>query len=351
MKKFVYIGILFVCLVGGVAVGWLRQRGPATADVIIEDPAAVTADASGAVGAPPTDAMGVVPAVAPLGEIPAAVDGAAAVAAAPGTEVALAPPPVSAPLPVSEPPADSGRVFGGGGSAAPVAAEPPARRASASGAVSSAPPPPPSFDDNPSSFVEETFTPPPTKAKKAIAASAPPPPPPPEPTFDEPAAPAPSLDSIGSDSTFAAEPPPPPPAPVAMAAPLAAAGEIVFPSSTKSPSIVRVSQRQNGDRSVIHVETVGKPRYRMLKLRNPNRIWLDLEETDMPGGSPSPIPGATSMVKELGGRFISNPDGSVPISRVMITLNDVTGDGKMPNVTVEEVRGGVDVVIGGSSSF
>ncbi|HVO29999.1 MAG TPA: AMIN domain-containing protein [bacterium] len=188
-------------------------------------------------------------------------------------------------------------------------------------------------------------TPKPVKAGKTgktkVAAAEPPPPPPPASSGD-----------IG-DLPVIDDPAPPPAGkqapPVAQQTQVAminnsSVGDLTFPGGGSGAALKRISQRQNGDKTVVHIERSGGAKFRVFKLKNPNRVWVDFEETEVPGGDPTPVAGS-NHVKEISARYIKNSGGGIPTARVQIVLSD----DKIPNVECADAGGGVDCTIGGAA--
>jgi len=124
-------------------------------------------------------------------------------------------------------------------------------------------------------------------------------------------------------------------------------GELTFPAGNGGAYLKKVTQRQNGDKTIVHIDFAGDAKYRVFRVRNPNRVLVDFEETAVPGGDPQPVSGSAQHVKEISARELKNA-GGLPIARVQIVLTD--GDA-VPNVSNEATKGGVDVVIGGGDKF
>ena len=120
-------------------------------------------------------------------------------------------------------------------------------------------------------------------------------------------------------------------------------GDLTFPSGSGA-ALKKITQRQNGDKSVVHIERSGSMKYLVFKLRNPNRVWVDFEETAVPGGDPQPVAGL-NHVKEISARYIKNSGGGIPKARVQILLTDE----KIPNIDCHEAGAAIDCTIGGAT--
>jgi hypothetical protein len=124
-------------------------------------------------------------------------------------------------------------------------------------------------------------------------------------------------------------------------------GELTFPAGNGGSYLKKVTQRQNGDKTIVHIDFAGDAKYRVFRVKNPNRVLVDFEETAVPGGDPQPVSGSAQHVKEISARELKNA-GGLPIARVQIVLTDSDA---VPNVSNEATKGGVDVVIGGGDKF
>ena len=140
------------------------------------------------------------------------------------------------------------------------------------------------------------------------------------------------------DSTPAATPQP---TRVAMIPKGGGGGELDFPSGSGGSYLKKVTQRQNGDKSIIHVDLAGSASYRVIALRNPSRVFIDFEETSVPGGSSQPVAGTVNHVKEIVAKQFTSA-GGISIARVQITLTD----DKVPGASKGTADGGLDVVLG-----
>lgn len=161
----------------------------------------------------------------------------------------------------------------------------------------------------------------------------------------------PVIDGAGATAEadpFAATPPAPPSDPfvasgderVAMIAP-DGGGELSFPSAS-GKALKKVSQRVSGEKTVVHIDMSGNAKFRVFKSRS-GKIFVDIEETDVPGGATRSVSGAGPHVKEISARPITNA-GGMKLARVQILLKTT----EMPNVSHEQVSGGIDIVIGGA---
>lgn len=163
----------------------------------------------------------------------------------------------------------------------------------------------------------------------------------------------------GSSSTASAATAAPTPDPFASSAPTEVAmipsggsSELVFPSgSSGRASLKKVTQQKRGAESVVKIQINGTARYKVLQLKNPARVWVDFEDTEVPGGTASPISGSTQLIKEISATSKTSAGGP-GIARVQIILN--APNDKPPTVTPKgtgEASGSIEVVIGGQDSF
>ncbi len=125
--------------------------------------------------------------------------------------------------------------------------------------------------------------------------------------------------------------------PVATLAPAGAGGaELILPAAMETPAISRV--RQLVGEQALRVEFVGEiPRYRVSRLRNPNRLYVDFEGTDVPGGEAGPRAGA-APIRELRARVVTGAGGQT-IARIEVLLDEE--EGALPEVFREEEAGSV----------
>jgi len=145
----------------------------------------------------------------------------------------------------------------------------------------------------------------------------------------------------GSDPFGSIDSSTPAPEPTKVAMIPKGGGELDFPAGSGGSYLKKVTQRQNGDRSIIHVDLAGSASYRVIALRNPSRVFIDFEETSVPGGSAEPIPGTVNHVKEISAKQFTSA-GGLSIARVQIVLTD----DKVPGASKGTADGGLDVVLG-----
>lgn len=355
MRKLGYVVILIVCLGAGLGVGILRRNrrnaagGGGGDGLTIGEAKPIGTGLSGSL-------------LADAGSSPTPGDAAvtpASGAATPESTLASADA-----TPVDD--MSGGRSFGGGATADPVVADKPRKQhsgggsdgaattfsdngSSGSGSVSSSdlPPVPDRQVIDGSSRGKEVFdNPPPTekprKGKKGTNVAS-----------VEPVAAATPADDLGdlpviddpaAGATSASNLPPPDPQPtfetqVAMIN--NAPGDLTFPSGSGA-SLRKISQRQNGDKSVVKIERSGGMKYEVFRVK-PNKVLIDFEETSVPGDAQQI--GGSAHVKEISARYIKNSGGGIPRARVQILLTDE----KLPNIDCQNVGDSVECTIGGAS--
>ncbi len=373
MKKVLYALILMLCLAGGLGVGIIRQRAKNTGDALVMNTPAESEMVPAEGEATPEESPSeVAEGEATPEETPAEETSTAVAEATPE------------PTPEEIAAANTGRNFGGGSDPVPVKSGKKRGSSSSSTASSSWSDPGSSGSSSSSSssvpFNTEVETsvgtviedPTPVPAGKKGKKSTP------EPTPEAVAAtetvPFDSVDDLptvdtgssgGDDwgstdntTTAAAAATPDPFAgsggggtEVAMLPP-SGPSELNFPSGSPGrASLKKVTQTKRGAETVVKIQMSGSARYRVFRVRNPSRIYVDFEETEVPGGAPSPIGGTTQLVKEISAKPIRNA-GGLEIARVQILLN--SSPDKLPNVTPSgsgEASGSIEIVIGGQDSF
>lgn len=385
MKK-VLIGFIFVlCLVGGVAIGKIRQqKGKIPGGLVMDATASPESSPAelAAADATATDAMATEsPTDAAASETPA--DSTVASASDTGSssssdsssssmDTAMA---SSTPEVASDATAISGRSFGTGSSSRKSRTSSGSSSSSGSGSSSS------SSSASSSAIADSSFSaptprkarasgtpipdnqvidvstpsddlgagsessfdvPPPTSGKKsktapAIASS--------ElddlPTIDDGGT---SPDPFEAGSASAAPTPDPFANAVAMAPPSGGGGELNFPSGS-GRSLKKVSQKQSGASTVVRIDMSGSAKYRVYKTRA-GKVFIDIEETDVPGGA-SPTVAGSGQVKEISAKPVTNA-GGMKLARVQLLVN-VTGE-KLPNISAETSGNAITVTIGGAAS-
>lgn len=380
MKK-VLIGFIFVlCLVGGVAIGKIRQKAkaPSGGGLVTDgghsDPAASPEESPAEMAAAdatetPADAMAAeTPADAMAGETPTEV--ASADTSTMDSTMTAPTPEVS-----SDPAAVSGRTFGTGtksrkssrsssssgsefsGSSSSSASsaiadssfsEPAPKRAKAAGTpipenqvidVST-----PSDDFGAGS--DSSFDVPPASGSKsktpAVASN--------ElddlPVIDDSGAATsdPFADTGSTGSSASAAPTPDPFANAVAMAPSGGGGELVFPSGS-GRTLKKVTQKQNGAATVVRIDMSSSAKYRVYKTRA-GKVFVDIEETDVPGGASQTVSGS-GQVKEISAKPVTNA-GGMKLARVQILVN-VTNE-KLPNISSESTGNAITVTVGGASS-
>lgn len=375
MKKVLYALILMLCLAGGLGVGILRQRAKAGGDALVLM-APVETPSELADGEPPPDGE-----MTPTDEM---ASGEATPEETPSdtssTEVAMAEPTPDTSAVTSEEVAASGRSFGGGELKDPVRPSRKSRASSGGGGGSSSSSVAMSSEPVSSGGESVPFNtevgsvgtvideaPAPKKGKKAK------PEPTPEPVTDT--VPFDSVDDLptvdtadagpaesGWDDTGTTTAATTSPdsfgstgggTEVAMLTP-SGPTEMVFPSASGGrASLKKVTQQKRGATSVVKIQINGSAPCKVTHLRasgsKPARVFVDFEDTELPGGSASPISG-TGAIKDISAKYFA---GSAGIGTARIEISLTSGE-KFPSVTPKgnfKASGTVEVVIGGGDSF
>lgn len=353
MRKLGYVVILIVCLGAGLGVGILRRSrrnaaGGGGDGLTIGDAKPIGTGMSGSL-------------LADAGSTPSLGDAA-------GTPASGAATPESTLASADATPVDDmsgGRSFGGGATADPVVADKPRKQHSSGGSDGAAT----TFSDNGSSGSVSSNDLPPVADHQVIDGSSrgkevfdnPPPTEKPRKggkkgtnvASADPVAVATPADDLGdlpviddpaAGATKASNLPPPDPQPtfetqVAMIN--NAPGDLTFPSGSGA-ALRKISQRQNGDKSVVKIERSGGMKYEVFRVK-PNKVLIDFEETSVPGDAQQI--GGSAHVKEISARYIKNSGGGIPRARVQILLTDE----KLPNIDCQNVGDSVECTIGGAT--
>lgn len=119
---------------------------------------------------------------------------------------------------------------------------------------------------------------------------------------------------------------------------------LVFGKGAGGNAIIKIIEERHNDTSLVRVELSGKARYKILQLPKRHELWIDFEDTEIPGGERTAV-GSNVHVEEVKARrFEEGPSG--PVARVTVRL---ANDGKFavfPSKGTGEADGMLEIMLG-----
>ena len=117
---------------------------------------------------------------------------------------------------------------------------------------------------------------------------------------------------------------------------------ITFGKGGGGNAIVKIVEERHNDTSLLRVEMTGKARYKILQLPKRHELWIDFEETEVPGGEKVSA-GSNVHVTEVRARVFSEPN---TIARVTVRLANEGKFAVFPSKGTGEADGMLEIMLG-----
>ena len=117
---------------------------------------------------------------------------------------------------------------------------------------------------------------------------------------------------------------------------------MVFGKGGGGNAILKIIEERHNDTSLLRVELSGKARYKILQLPKRHELWIDFEETEVPGGEKT-ASGSNVHVEEVRARTFSQPNA---IARVTVRLANEGKFSVFPSKGTGEADGMLEIMLG-----
>lgn len=117
---------------------------------------------------------------------------------------------------------------------------------------------------------------------------------------------------------------------------------IAFGKGAGGNAIVKIVEERHNDTSLVRVEMTGRARYKILQLPKRHELWIDFEETEVPGGEKFAA-GSHVHVEEVRARTFAEPN---PIARVTVRLAQEGKFSVFPSKGTGEADGMLEIMLG-----
>ena len=121
-----------------------------------------------------------------------------------------------------------------------------------------------------------------------------------------------------------------------------APASITFGKSGSGNAITKIVEERHNDTSLLRIEITGKARYKILQLPKRHELWIDFEETEVPGGEKISA-GSNVHVTEVRARTFAEGPG---VARVVVKLANEGQFAVFPGKGTGEADGMLEIMLG-----